>query len=149
MSTSSWIPVKAVGGFIDRVVKGVSVKTRPSPHDVPVSMRKHFDKTTHRLILEIKYLDDELADFEKRISKEVIARIGRKSGRVHSLEFTLSKSPNKVDLAQLFDDALGGLDRVSRTSQQKPTNATIVEKSIEENPAVTAHAGFSSCPAPA
>lgn len=68
-----------------RVIRGVQVGVRVSPHNVPKGVRGDFDSKLKRFVIEFKYLDEEpLRVLEP--SPFYRLKEGKNSGRLYAIE---------------------------------------------------------------
>ncbi|WP_223303833.1 hypothetical protein [Dokdonella koreensis] len=128
--TTSWIPVVNANKdlFVRREVRGTSVRVAPSPHDVPTCLRTVREEGDRKVILEVRYLDEE-ATIRRSVSEKVEAHVGRNSGRLHRLSVDLNRSPVKVAAIQEFEKALHKVQACVKHGLNV-SNAEIIEKAV-------------------
>lgn len=114
----NWLPIKSDDFDVKSKGKrdGIHFEVSMSPYDIPQKVRGFFCKNRKRFVIEFKYLTDE-ATKQRKLTPEVVASEGIKSGRLYTLE---------VDIQQL------GVDKVSLLV--KPLIEQALEKGYGANP---------------
>lgn len=113
---STWTEIDLSTDRFEHVanVNGIRVKKLVSPYDVPEAIRGFVDQTTHRFIIEFRYLGEERWE---PVSHDPIFTIrqGVNSKRLYGLEIDLHQLPHKGrgPYGEILDDVLEAIKRLA------------------------------------
>ncbi len=111
---------------------GVTIRTSPSPYDIPEAARKNFDETRKFLSIEFQYISNEPV---KSITEEdgISFRLGKNSGRLYAIDVELKKVTSgeaTIDrITERIAKIIGGL-AVSSNLPARTNNYSMVQQAV-------------------
>ncbi|WP_342316122.1 hypothetical protein [Lysobacter sp. FW306-1B-D06B] len=101
-----------------RDVRSVVIHVSASPYDIPHQVKGEFAPDSHRLVITFRYLADE-PTHQVHLAKHAIAAVGKKSGRVYSIEIDVdSLNVEEVKLKLQIDDAISNLAEIKHKRER-------------------------------
>jgi len=136
MSDAPWIQIEYTRSRKNdtKDLRAITVGLNVAPHQIPKAVRGYFDNQAHRVVIELRYADDE--DFRlERQDDRVCLRLGRHSRRLLGLELnTINMDTSKVQLkihaVERIEEAVQKLILQEPTSKERE-NYSYAMKAIE------------------
>lgn len=130
--SSAWVRVED-DAYRDRILdKSLGITTFGSEYDFPESLRQTLDVDGNDMLLELRYVADEVTR-RVRLSSDTVVHVGRNSGRLYDLKISGVDFSRNSELFARIKQAILKLGKWSQYSDRANNNYAMALKALSEN----------------